>query len=120
MVNYGAAENHGKSRRELKFFDVFLIYKRIFIMAKAWYLYNGSGDPNSSISYTLYNPLDLTAVAPCPDGCRLCAIKSNTGPGRPVSPLSNNVRTYLSNFFIAQKAQPPFTRAVYVVGKAPC
>ena len=90
-------------------------------MAKAWYIYDGSGNPTLSTSYTLYNPADLNAVAPCPDGCRLCAIKSNTGPGlRPVTPLSNNVRTYLSNFFIAQGVQPLYPNDPYVVGKGPC
>ena len=90
-------------------------------MAKAWYLYDGVGNPGSSNSYTLYNFSDLNAVPPCPDGCRLCAIKSTTGPGgRPITPLSNNIRIYLSDFFIAQGVQPPYPNDPYVVGKNPC
>lgn len=89
-------------------------------MAKAWYLYNGSGSPLLSINYTIFNPIDLNAAPPCPDGCVLCAIKSTTGaPLRPITPLSANVTAYLTNFMIAQRVQPVPTDP-YVIGKGSC
>lgn len=89
-------------------------------MAKAWYLYDGSGNPTLSTSYTLYNFASPLTQPPCQDGCRLCAIQSTTGGGlRPITPLSNNVLAYLTTFFIAQVPQPNIT-IPYVVGKKPC
>ncbi|MBB5623463.1 hypothetical protein HDE69_004547 [Pedobacter cryoconitis] len=89
-------------------------------MAKAWYLYDGSGNPFVNTSYNIYNPSSPLTQPPCQDGCRLCAIQSTTAPGpRPISPLSNNVQAYLTTFFIAQVPQPN-TTFPYVVGKKPC
>ncbi|AMP96991.1 hypothetical protein AY601_0018 [Pedobacter cryoconitis] len=92
-------------------------------MAKAWYIYDGSGSPFSSNSYTLYNFSDLNAVPPCPNGCKLFAIKSTTSSGgfpiRPIAPLSSNIQAYLTTFFIAQETQPNVTDP-YILGKKPC
>lgn len=91
-------------------------------MAKAWYLYNPPGSIFSSSSYTIFNPADLNAAPPCPDGCVLYAIKSTTSGGpplRPISPLSTNVTAYLTNFMIAQRVQPVQTDP-YVIGKGSC
>lgn len=92
-------------------------------MAKAWYLYNGSGNPSVSSSYTIYNFSNPLTQPPCPDGCKLCAIYSTTGNTNilnPISPLSNNILAYLSAFFIAQSVQPPYPSNPYIVGKRPC
>ena len=72
-------------------------------MARAWYVYDGSGDVDSVDSY-LY-----TSVKPtCFSGRTLCAIYATFGPANPSQPqsISPNLQTYIANGISVGGPQP--------------
>lgn len=83
-------------------------------MPRAWYAYDGVGDPYSLTSYS------LSGVTPgCLDGDHPCAIFIYNGDLDPTGPFSHNIQTYLSNLLVTAIAQPQFPGGTkkYVYGK---
>lgn len=83
-------------------------------MARAWYVYDGMGNPFLNSSYILA-PKKPT----CLSGCKLCAIYEFNGGSSP-SLLSGNIRNYIISLIMTPIAQPdsPFGTKIYVYGKA--
>ena len=82
-------------------------------MARAWYSYNGIGDPLLIASYTL-----STLRPACLNGTRVCAIYTPAGGPNP-SVLSTNIRNYIGNVLSTLVAQPDANPGIkkYVYGK---
>ncbi|MBB5620648.1 hypothetical protein HDE69_001697 [Pedobacter cryoconitis] len=83
-------------------------------MARAWYAYNGVGDPLVLGSYLL-----ATVKPGCINGSRICAIYELNGGTTPQI-LSQNIRSYIANTQVLLVAQPDSNPGIkkYVYGKA--
>ncbi|RAJ32965.1 hypothetical protein [Pedobacter cryoconitis] len=82
-------------------------------MARAWYAYNGVGDPFLVSSY------NLAIVKPaCINGSKICAIYEFNGGSNPQL-LSTNIRKYIASLQLSPVAQPesPIGAKKYVYGK---
>ncbi|MBB5646283.1 soluble lytic murein transglycosylase-like protein [Pedobacter cryoconitis] len=83
-------------------------------MARAWYSYNGVGDPLTLSSY------NLSPIKPaCINGTRICAIYAYNGGPSPVV-LSTNLRLYIATLQATSVAQPDssISNKKYVYGKS--
>ncbi|MBB5620645.1 hypothetical protein HDE69_001694 [Pedobacter cryoconitis] len=85
-------------------------------MARAWYNYNGVGDPLVLGSYLL-----STVKPACINGGKVCAIYELNGGATPQL-LSSNIRNYIANLLSLSVAQPDSIPGIkkYVYGKAGC
>ncbi|MBB5646286.1 hypothetical protein HDE70_002574 [Pedobacter cryoconitis] len=83
-------------------------------MARAWYVYNGTGDPLLISSYIL-----SPRKPPCLNGCKICAIYAYNGGPSP-SVLSGNIRNYILSLMLSTIAQPdtPVGAKIYIYGKS--
>jgi len=78
--------------------------KREHYENKAWFCYNGVGDPYQAASYRQINFKPSGAF-----GGRISAIYAD-GWFTPISPLSTNVMCYISTAQITGLSQPPVFR----------
>ncbi|MCX2483394.1 hypothetical protein [Pedobacter sp. MR2016-24] len=69
---------------------------------KAWYVYNGIGDPYHPTSYRRVN-----SKPKCEQGKRICAIYTGSGDIFPDSPLSGNITQYIAEAMVTNSTQPP-------------
>ncbi|MBB5637826.1 hypothetical protein HDF26_000845 [Pedobacter cryoconitis] len=69
---------------------------------KAWYAYDGIGDPYHAASYR-----KITQKLKCENGKHICAIFAGHGDINPFSPLSANIQQYIANGLVSGLAQPP-------------
>ena len=81
-------------------------------MSRAWYAYDGVGDPYVFSSYSL-----TTVNIGCVNGNDPCAIYVYNGDIDPVQPFSVNIQHYISNLLITGIAQPQIGSKRYVYGK---
>ncbi|MET4142839.1 hypothetical protein [Pedobacter sp. UYP1] len=82
-------------------------------MARAWYSYNGIGDPLLIASY-IFAPIKPA----CLNGVNICSIYTPNGGPNP-SVLSANIRNYIANTLSTLVAQPDANPGLkkYVYGK---
>jgi hypothetical protein len=72
-------------------------------MARAWYAYVGSGDPQLASNYS------FSGVTPgCINGSTICAIYAPAGGPAPTAPLSGNLRRYIAAGLATGVSQPQF------------
>lgn len=69
---------------------------------KAWYVYDGIGDPYHASSYRKVTQKPLFE-----SGKYLCAIYTESGDIIPSSPLSANIQQYIANALVTGISQPP-------------
>ena len=78
--------------------------KRKHYENKAWFCYNGVGDPYSAASYRQVN-----CKPSGPVGRTICSIYAD-GYFTPIAPLSTNVQSYITLALTTGLSQPPVFR----------
>jgi hypothetical protein len=81
-------------------------------MPRAWYAYDGIGDPYLLSSYSL-----VTANIGCQQGSTPCAVYIDNADLDPKKSFSINIKHYISNLLVTGVGQPQIGSKKYVYGR---